>query len=250
MTMTKPLAAFGAALLLSLSLSACDDKEDASSPASKIATGQDVPPPAGKQWSDVVAATPEMGVVMGNPDAPAKLVEYASYTCSHCAEFSAQASEPLRKMVATGRLSYEFRSFLRDPYDLTMALLARCGGTEPFFALSEQLMANQPAFFARAQALDPKAAEAALKQPLEQRFVTLGTATGLVDFVKQRGVPEAQAKLCLADSKIADGLVAKAQEGAKQFEISGTPTFVLNGKVVEDAASWEVLRGKLAEAGL
>ncbi|MDQ4420854.1 thioredoxin domain-containing protein [Sphingobium sp. DEHP117] len=250
MTVTKPLAALGAALLLSLSLSACGDKKDAAAEGEKIAAGQDVPPPAGKQWSDVVADTPEMGVVMGNPNAPAKLVEYASYTCPHCRDFTAQAAEPLRKMVNSGRLSYEFRSFLRDPYDLTMALLAKCGGAEPFFPLTEQLFANQENFFTKAQALDPKAAEAALKQAPNQRFVTLAGMTGLVDFVKQRGIPEAQAKQCLADSKMADGLVAKAQEGAKQFEISGTPTFVLNGKVVEDTASWELLRTKLTEAGL
>ena len=237
-------------LALAFGVAACGDKEAASAPAEKVAAGQNIPPPAGKQWADVVADTPEMGVVMGNPDAPVKLVEYASYTCPHCADFSAQASEPLRKMVGTGRLSYEFRSFLRDPYDLTMALLARCGGAEPFFPLTEQLMANQPAFFAKAQALDPKIAEAALKQPPEQRFVTLGTSTGLIDFAKQRGIPEAKAKQCLGDPKVADGLVNKAQEGAKQYDISGTPTFLLNGKVVEGVAGWEGLRAKLTEAGL
>ena len=218
-------------LALAFGVAACGDKEAASAPAEKVAAGQNIPPPAGKQWA-------------------VKLVEYASYTCPHCADFSAQASEPLRKMVNSGRLSYEFRSFLRDPYDLTMALLARCGGAEPFFPLTEQLMANQPAFFAKAQALDPKIAEAALKQPPEQRFVTLGTSTGLIDFAKQRGIAEAKAKQCLGDPKVADGLVNKAQEGAKQYDISGTPTFLLNGKVVEGVAGWEGLRAKLTEAGL
>lgn len=248
--MTKPFAVLTAALALSLSLSACGDKKDASAQTEKVAAGKNVPPPAGKQWVDVVADTPEMGVVMGNPDAPLKLVEYASYTCSHCADFSAKASEPLRKMVSTGRLSYEFRSFLRDPYDLMMALLARCGGAEPFFPLTEQLMANQSAFFAKAQAIDPKAAEATLKLPPNQRFVALAGPTGLIDFAKQRGIPEAKAKQCLADTKAADGLVNKAQEGAKQYDISGTPTFLLNGAVVEDAANWDVLRARLTEAGL
>lgn len=238
------------ALALAMGLAACGDKDAASAPAEKVAAGKDIPPPVGKQWSDVVADTPEMGVVMGNPDAPLKLVEYASYTCPHCADFSAKASEPLRKMVSTGRLSYEFRSFLRDPYDLMMALLARCGGAEPFFPLTEQLMANQPDFFAKAQAIDPKIAEGALKLPPEQRFVALAGSTGLIDFAKQRGIPEAKAKQCLGDTKAADGLVNKAQEGAKQYDISGTPTFVLNGKVVEDAANWDVLRAKLTEAGL
>lgn len=248
--MTKPFAVLTAALALVLTLSACGEKKDAAATVEKVAPGANVPPPAGKQWSDMVAETPEMGVVMGNPEAPAKLVEYGSYTCPHCADFTAEAGEPLRKMVNTGRLSYEYRSFLRDPYDLVMALLARCGGAEPFFPMTEQLFANQADFFAKAQAIDPKFAEAALKQPPAQRFITLGAATGLIDFAKQRGIPEAKAKQCLADGKTTDSIVAKAQEGAKQYDITGTPTFVLNGTVVDGAANWEVLRAKLTEAGL
>lgn len=238
------------ALALSLGTTACGDKKDASAQTEKIAPGANVPPPAGKQWSDVVRETPEMGVVMGNPDAPAKLIEYGSYTCPHCADFTAEAAEPLRKMVNTGRLSYEYRSFLRDPYDLVMALIARCGGAEPFFPMTEQLFANQANFFTKAQAIDPKFAEAALKQPPAQRFVTLGTATGMLDFAKQRGIPEAKAKQCLADGKTTDSIVAKAQEGAKQYDITGTPSFVLNGKAVDGVANWELLRAKLTEAGL
>ena len=95
-----------------------------------------------------------------------------------------------------------------------------------------------------------KAAEAAMKQPANQRLVTLAGPTGLIDFVKQRGISEDKAKQCLADSKAADALVAKVQEGAKQYDITGTPTFILNGKVVDGVASWELLRTKLTEAGL
>lgn len=250
-TSTASLSAMILALSLTLGLGACGDKSgNASEPVEKIAVGQNVPPPAGKQWSDVVADTPEMGVVMGNPQAPAKLIEYGSYTCPHCRDFTAEAAEPLRKMVDTGRLSYEFRPFLRDPYDLMMALLAKCGGAEPFFPMTEQLFANQEAFFTKAQALDQKFSENAIKQPANQRFVTLAGPTGLIDFVKQRGISEDKAKQCLADTKMADGLVAKAQEGGKQYDITGTPTFILNGTVVENTASWELLRTKLTEAGL
>lgn len=247
--MKKPIAVLSA-LTLALAITGCGDKKDASAPAEKIAVGENVPPPAGKKWSDVVADTPEMGVVMGNPNAPAKIIEYGSYTCPHCKDFTAEAAEPLRKMVDTGRLSYEYRVFLRDPYDLMMALLAKCGGAEPFFPMTEQLFANQEAFFTKAQAIDPKAAEATMKQPANQRLVSLAWPTGLIDFVKQRGISEDKAKQCLADTKTADALVAKVQEGAKQYEITGTPTFILNGNVVEGVASWELLRAKLTEAGL
>jgi len=247
----KKSIAFLATTILALTLGACGDKSESSNASvQKIAVGENVPPPAGKIWSEVVADTPELGVVMGNPNAPAKLIEYGSYTCPHCRDFTKEAAEPLRKMVDTGKLSYEYRPFLRDPYDLMMALLAKCGGAEPFFPMTEQLFSNQEAFFTKAQGLDQKFAEDAMKQPANQRLVTLAGPTGLIDFVKQRGISEDKAKQCLADTKTADALVAKVQEGAKQFDITGTPTFILNGEVVKDTASWELLRTKLTEAGL
>ena len=111
-----------------------------------------VAPPANKAWSEVVAKTPEGGTRMGNPDAPIKLVEYGSMTCSHCAQFSEQASAGLRdEFVSSGRVSYEFRNFVRDPIDLTVAMLARCGSPESFFPLTEQAFAYQPAMMEKAQ---------------------------------------------------------------------------------------------------
>ena len=52
--------------------------------------------PAGKSWAETVVITPEGGYRMGNPDAPIKIVEFASLTCSHCAEFAEAASASLR----------------------------------------------------------------------------------------------------------------------------------------------------------
>ena len=242
-------AALLAAALLPLALSACGDK-GSETKIEKIAAGENVPPPEGKQWSDVVSATPELGFVMGNPDAPAKLVEFGSYTCSHCRDFTAEASEPLRKMVDTGRLSYEFRSFLRDPFDISMSLITRCGGPEPFFPLTEQMFGNQNAFFEKAQSLDQKAIEAAGNQPLDKRFITLAEMAGLIDFAKQRGISEDKVRQCLADAKTSEALVESVQKASQQYDITGTPTFLLNGSVVKDVATWQLLRPKLQEAGL
>ena len=85
------------AFVATLALAACNSKETATE--GEIAEAQPVaavPAPAGQAWSDVAAVTPEGGIVQGNPNAPIKLVEYASHTCSHCAEFSEQSAEPLR----------------------------------------------------------------------------------------------------------------------------------------------------------
>src|SRR5579863_6598616 len=104
---------------LPLALSACHKTDSDAGAASGSATGglagapaPTVPPPAGKAWSDVVSATPAGGMVMGNPAAPVKLVEYGSLSCPHCAHFAEFGFKPLvAKYVDSGKVSYEYRSF-------------------------------------------------------------------------------------------------------------------------------------------
>ena len=77
----------------------------------------------------MVVRTPEGGYLMGNPKANVKLIEFGSMTCPHCAEFEEQRGEQLiDTYVKSGRVSYEFRNFVRDPFDLAASLIARCGG--------------------------------------------------------------------------------------------------------------------------
>ncbi len=77
--------------------------------------------------------------MIGNPDAPLKLVEYASHTCHVCADFAKEGSEPLREnYINTGRVSYELRNLVRDPLDLTIAAMARCGDIASFIPRADQ----------------------------------------------------------------------------------------------------------------
>ncbi|AUW57600.1 protein-disulfide isomerase [Sphingobium sp. SCG-1] len=238
-----------ATVAFALSLAACGDKEggDASSPAGPVAA---VAAPAGTTWADTVATTPEGGFVMGNPDAKVKVTEFASYTCSHCAEFSAKSSDEIRNLVNSGKMSYELRNYVRDPLDMTMSLLARCGGAGPFFPLSEQFFANQAAMFEKVQAWGDAPYQAAMAAPPEQRFNILANGTGLTEFAMQRGIAQDQAKQCLANTTEAEKLAKGVQEATTKYNITGTPTLLINGTVVENAATWEVLREKLKEAGV
>ena len=102
MTLRRSSRAFLAVAALALGLTGCGKEAgDASSlsgePIAKVA------PPAGKAWADEIAKTPEGGYRMGNPAAPIKLIEYASYTCSHCMEFSEQSSAPMREEFISTR---------------------------------------------------------------------------------------------------------------------------------------------------
>ena len=180
---------------------------------------------------------------------PIKLVEYGSLTCSHCAEFSAEASAPLRdEFIASGRVSYEFRNFVRDPMDLTAALLTRCGAPESYFALTEQAMANQQAMFQKAQSVGEAAYNTAMNQPDGKRYAALADITGLSEFFAARGVAKDQAATCLANSAEAQALAKRTQDQGEQFKIEGTPTFMINGGVI-GSMGWAELRTKLQTLG-
>ena len=212
-----------ALIALSMTVSACGDKD-----ATSTTSAEPIAPvaaPAGTSWSNTVTQTADGNFVMGNPQAKVKLIEYASYTCSHCRDFAAEASEEIRKIVDTGKMSYELRNFVRDPIDISTSLLARCGGKDVFYPLSDQFFANQNAMFEKAQALGDAKYQQLMSAPPAQRFGNLAEAVGLVDFAKQRGISEDQAKQCLADTAVAEKLAEGVQAANSQYKICLLYTF-------------------------
>ncbi len=233
---------------LALGLSACDKgSSGAAAPSGeKIAA---IAPPAGKAWADVIAKTAEGGYVMGNPDAPIKLIEYGSITCPHCAEFTKEASGELRDtFVASGRVSYEFRNFVRDAIDLAAARLTQCGAPESYFALTEQVFEYQPEMFRKAQAAGEAAYTAAMNQPEDKRALAIAQITGLTEFFAARGISQDQAAACLADTAAAAALAKATQDQGEKFNITGTPTFLVNGEKLE-INTWRELKARLETMG-
>lgn len=237
-------------LILALALTACGDKDATAESAPSGDPIAAISAPAGTTWADTVKATADGGFVMGNPDAPIKIVEFASMTCSHCAEFSEKGFPALRdKYVNTGKVSLELRNYVRDPLDMTAALLSRCAGAEPFFPLSEQIFAYQPTLFEKAQGMGEAGYKAAMESPPKERFVKLAQGAGLIEFVMQRGISEDQAKTCLADNASAEKLAEGVQKATSAYQIEGTPTFLMNGQKLDNVSAWPALEAKLREAG-
>lgn len=208
-----------------------------------------VAPPQGKKWEEVVSVTPEGGYRLGNPEAPLKLVEYASLTCPHCADFAKEASAPLReKYVNSGVVSYELRNQIHDGLDLTMAMLVRCGAPESFHPLSEQVLSNLESIVERVQANGP-AVDAAMKtEDQTKRYVVIADAAGLTDFFAARGVSREQAAQCLSKPDNAKQIVDRSDTQSRELGINGTPTFILNGQQL-DPKSWDALEPILQKAG-
>lgn len=196
-------------------------------------------------WVSRVVLSPIGGHLMGNPAAPTKLVEYVSYTCSHCAHFVGEASAPLKTgYVKGGKVSVEIRNAVRDKYDLTAALLARCGGPARFMGNHEALFANQTAWMPQIEAYDgsadkPTDQTAALKE--------IGQKTGLYALMTKRGFTNAQLDACVANPASMKQILAMTDEAWNKAKIGGTPGFVVNGTKVE-GSSWAILQAALPPA--
>lgn len=195
-----------------------------------------------QNWSATVEAR-DSGHVLGNPDAPTKLVEYMSYTCSHCAEF-ARTGEPVVKLflVPKGNVSFEIRHLLRDPIDLTAALLTHCGETDKFLGNHEAIMSRQESWMA----ISRKATQAQRTRwsfgTNAARWRAIASDLGFYDIMEDRGYSRAALDKCLSDEAKANTLADTSARDAGTFNIPGTPSFVLDGALLEGVHSWEALK--------
>lgn len=246
--MTKiHLLALGAS---ALALAGCDKGADNNTaPAVNATAAAAVAAPNGGDWTTVVNATPDGGFVMGNPNAPIKLVEYLSTTCPHCAQFATEGFSNLRdQYVKKGTVSIEVRNYVRDPIDMTASLVTRCGGAEPYFPMTEQVMAQQAEMFDKMQKLPEGELRQLQSAPPSAQFKALAAMLGIDSFAKQRGIPQAKLDACFSDQVAIDKLV-DMQKKANEMQIPGTPAFFINGTLLENVGAWEQLEPKLKEAG-
>jgi protein-disulfide isomerase len=241
------LALAALAAPLALTLGACGDDAEEGAPSGEPVAA--VPAPAGQQWVDVVAITPEHGWRVGNPTAPIKLVEYGSVTCPACAAFSVGGMEQLRdKYVNSGRVSYELRSVvIHGAIDLVITRLLECAPKEAVHPLAEQLWSNNAAVLNAAQA-NQAGIEQAMALPENQRFIGFAEQAQLLDFFAARGISTDQARACLADVGAIQALATRMQAQSEKDEITGTPTFFLNGSRL-DGISWADVEPALQRAG-
>ena len=206
------------------------------------------PAAAQRDWTGVVAMTPEGGFRMGNPEARVKLVEYGSLTCPHCAAFAASAMPTLRgRYVRSGKVSFEYRNFVLNGIDVAASLLARCGGAGTFFPLAETLYARQQEWAGRISGLDDAKKAELNALPPGPRLARLAEIGGLSALAARFGVTRQQGEACLADEAGLDRLAAMA-EAASALGVQGTPTFLINGAVVE-AYDWATLEPLIRGAG-
>lgn len=235
---------------LALALAACGDKAATDGGTAQAAPVAAVPAPSGTAWRDTVTVTPAGGHLVGNPNAPIRLVEYGSLTCPTCAAFSVEGMEPLMaKYVDSGRVSFELRNFaVHGPVDIVLARMARCGAPEAVVPLSDQVWQNLQTLTGPLQA-NQTAAEQAMNLPMNQRFAALAEVGNFYEFFASRGVSEDQAKACLSDVPSLETLANQTETYGTEDKVTGTPTFTLNGRKLDGVTGWATLEPELQRAG-
>jgi len=158
-------------------------------------------------------------MVLGEENAPVTLIEYASVTCPHCATFHEEVFEQLKtNYIDTGKVRYVFREYPTAPAPVAVAgfQLARCGGasSEQYFTRLGELFRQQRAIFATGT-----------MEGVRQKYLEIGGAAGL---------SEEQVMQCITDEAGAERIRRLVESGNRDFSITGTPTFVINGQKVED----------------
>ncbi len=167
--------------------------------------------PALAQETATAATAPAVGdYSLGSPDAKVKIVEYASFTCPHCAHFHDTVFNQLKTdYIDTGKVHFTLREVYFDRYGLWAALIARCGGEMKYFGIQDMLFAKQKEW-----------AAAESPQQVVDNLKTIGRAAGLED---------AAMDACLNDTANAEALIKQFQTNFEADGVQGTPTLFING---------------------
>ncbi len=168
---------------------------------------------AGCNQSGGGGATPVDSMTLGNPNAPVKMEEYASVTCSHCGRFHSEVFPAFKaKYIDTGKVHYTFNEFLTDPPAVAVAgfLTARCAGKDKYFSVIDALFRSQ-----------------------EEMYRTQDPRGTLLKVAQSAGMTEAQFNACVNDEKALTAIEARVK-AAQDRGISSTPSFFINGKKAKD----------------
>ncbi len=153
-------------------------------------------------------AVPDM--IIGNKDSKVTLMEYASFTCPHCAQFHKDVFKQLKKdYIDTDKIKFVYREVYFDRYGLWAAMIARCGGEMRYFGISDILLSTQAEW---AASEDPAVVVENLKK--------IGRTAGMDD---------AAMGVCLDNAEMAQAMVTAYQTNSEADKVEGTPTLIVNG---------------------
>jgi len=161
-------------------------------------------------------------LILGDPNAPVEIIEYASYTCPHCARFHNSILTELKaEYIDTGKAKLVYREVYFDRFGLWAALVARCGGEMRYFGIQKTLYEEQSEWVA--DGTDTAA--------IVENLRVIGKRAGLTD---------ENLNVCFEDAALVEEMVKKAEAEIAEFEVRGTPTVVVNGTKLDQITYAEI----------
>jgi protein-disulfide isomerase len=175
--------------------------------------------------ADLLQPGPLPEMVLGAENAPVTIIEYASMTCGHCADFHNKTYPKLKeRYIDTGKVRFIFREFPLDQLAAGAFMLARCSGKD-----------NKDKYFALIETLFHQQKEWVVRQPIQP----------LLAIAKQAGFTQQSFEQCLADQPLLDSIEKVRQRAAEKFKVDSTPTFFINGNIRRGAPSFEDLEKQI-----
>jgi protein-disulfide isomerase len=192
--------------------------------------GSQTPGPGGETaerdtipMEELLVAGPLGDMALGQDDAPVTIVEYASMTCGHCAAFHKDTLPTLKsEYINTGKARLIFREYPLDPVATAAFMVARCGAKETYFPLVDAMFQLQSTWIAN-------------DNPVQ----------GLMRVAQQAGYSQESFNACLQNQSVLDGVNWVKERATKEFGISSTPTFFINGEIVRGNLPIEEFRQKI-----
>jgi protein-disulfide isomerase len=177
----------------------------------------------------VPAAVTDLGDhehVLGDPDAPLTIIEYSSLTCPHCADFHSETLPKLKEnWIAPGKAKLVFRHYPLDRLALAGAMLTDCFEGKRFFAVLDMLFAKQ-----------------------EQWVRSDNPGRQLQKLAGQAGMDSGTFEQCISDQDAAKRILDKRDLGRNKAGIEATPTFLVEGRKIQGARSYETFADALKAA--
>jgi protein-disulfide isomerase len=164
--------------------------------------------------------------IMGDPEAPITIIEYASLTCPACARFHADTLPQIKtEWIETGRAKLVYRDYPLDKYAASAAMIARCAPENRYFTFLSAFFSQQKNW---ARAADP--------------------VSVLTQLAGLGGMSKDDVDACLANDALQDGILQMRLDGQMEFDIKSTPSFVVNGRVIHGGMSYADFKDILEDA--
>lgn len=200
-------------------------------------------------WSTRLATTAQGGILMGNPTAPVKLIEFGSLTCPHCRAFHEAGLPVIRsRWLAAGQVSYEYRPFSLNGIDLMAGLLMQCQAAPQAWAFVNRIYARQDQLIQPFMTI-PEAERTRIQAlPQDSQGNAMAIAGKLPEFAAAAGLPRARYDACVAAKPGMDRLLAIRADAVQNHKLQGTPSFLINGRMQTDVFDWAALEPLLDAA--